>query len=389
MADVCYCIKFLLRFFVRGFIDNCILMRSNFQLLLLLCIVVINANAQNNQLPSLKIGDPAPPLRVREWIKGTPVQTLEKGKVYVVEFWATWCKPCIAAMPHLSSLARQYKDNITILGIDIMERETTTMEQIRAFVDSVGSRMDYHIAAEDSNFMAAGWLKASGEQTIPSTFVVDAVGRLAWIGHPKDLAEVLDKIVNNRWDFNHALTRREQNNRLQEFDQEAIDTLLYMYLDNPGKQDSTLLVIDQMVRNNPQLKYASLVGATTFSLLLQKDPQKAYEFGKVMLVTPTYEDPPYDHIASAIEYHSAKLNFPPKIWELGAEAYQRQIAKYPWNTATPNTYHKMAALFWRAKNKSKAIDAEQKAIELLKSNKTFSRTDLATFESQLQQYKKM
>ena len=46
-------------------------MRSHFQLLLLLCIIAVTTYAQNNQAPSLNIGDPAPPLRVREWIKGT------------------------------------------------------------------------------------------------------------------------------------------------------------------------------------------------------------------------------------------------------------------------------------------------------------------------------
>src|SRR5438874_477646 len=188
-------------------------MRSNFQLLLLLCIIAVTTHAQNDQSPSLNIGDPAPALRVREWIKGTPVQRFEKGTVYVVEFWATWCKPCKAAMPHLSALAGEYKDRVTILGIDIYEQKTTSPEKVKAFVDSMGQRMDYHVAAEDSNFMVAGWLDASGEQImgIPRTFVVNAEGRLAWIGHPKDLGEVLRKIVNNDWDIKEALAKRNLN----------------------------------------------------------------------------------------------------------------------------------------------------------------------------------
>ena len=84
-------------------------MRPNFQLLLLLCVIAIATRAQNEQHPSLNIGDPAPPLRIREWIKGEPVQGFEKGHVYILEFWATWCRPCIAAMPHLSALAEKRK----------------------------------------------------------------------------------------------------------------------------------------------------------------------------------------------------------------------------------------------------------------------------------------
>jgi hypothetical protein len=61
-------------------------MRSNFRLLLLLCIISITTHGQEAQSPSLNIGDPAPRLRVREWLKGVPAQGFEKDKVYVVEF---------------------------------------------------------------------------------------------------------------------------------------------------------------------------------------------------------------------------------------------------------------------------------------------------------------
>lgn len=38
----------------------------------------------------LKIGSPAPPLKIAKWIKGTPITGFQKGKVYVLEFWASW-----------------------------------------------------------------------------------------------------------------------------------------------------------------------------------------------------------------------------------------------------------------------------------------------------------
>ncbi|HVU64861.1 MAG TPA: TlpA disulfide reductase family protein [Phycisphaerales bacterium] len=65
----------------------------------------------------LIVGDPAPSLSIEKWIKGEPVTSFEKGKVYVVEFWATWCGPCKASMPHITDLQKQYKGKVTFIGV--------------------------------------------------------------------------------------------------------------------------------------------------------------------------------------------------------------------------------------------------------------------------------
>ena len=58
----------------------------------------------------------APALEVSSWIEGEPVAIPDDG-VVVVELWATWCGPCIEAMPHLSQLAEHYDGQVAVAAV--------------------------------------------------------------------------------------------------------------------------------------------------------------------------------------------------------------------------------------------------------------------------------
>jgi len=257
--------------------------------------------------------------------------------------------------------------------------------------------MDYHVAIQDSNFMEVGWYKASGELGIPKSFVVNGEGKLAWIGHPMQLDKILPKIVNNTWDIKAELAERKETKRLAELD-DSLRFELNMFAGNAykqdyiGKPDSALLLINEMVKKEPKLKYADFTASHTFAALLKTDLQKAYEYGRGLLAaTSTYDDPPYHSIIGNIEWYSDKINLPVEIYQLGAETYQARIDRIPYPEIfnMPKYYKIMAEWYWHAKDKLKAIDAQQKAIEALKSEKDFSATDLAAFEAQLRKYKNM
>ncbi|MDA0660572.1 MAG: TlpA disulfide reductase family protein [Planctomycetota bacterium] len=84
---------------------------------------------------SLGVGDPAPSLDVGRWMLGEPISDFVSGHVYVIDFWATWCGPCLRTIPHLSDLQSQYADRITVIGItDESERE------VREFLQSHPNR---------------------------------------------------------------------------------------------------------------------------------------------------------------------------------------------------------------------------------------------------------
>ncbi|MBC8064570.1 MAG: redoxin domain-containing protein [Chlorobia bacterium] len=149
----------------------------------------------------LGIGDRAPALQFDE-IKGSPVRSFSKSKATVVEFWATWCKPCIEGMPHLSELWSRYKDRVDFVGVSVMEND---LSAVRPFVKSMGDKLAYPVAVDKldkagKGFMYKNWLEAAGQKGIPVAFIVDKQAKIAWIGHPTKMERVLDQVVEGTWD---------------------------------------------------------------------------------------------------------------------------------------------------------------------------------------------
>jgi len=143
---------------------------------------------------TLHIGDPAPAIKYSKWLKGAPVNSFTGDRLYVLEFWATWCGPCIAAMPHLSELSKKYEAQAMFIGVDVLEKTVTR------FVNSSGDRMSYNVIADNNaQDMANLWLKPAGIQGIPTTVVVRK-GKIVWIGHPIDLDKVIDPILADTFD---------------------------------------------------------------------------------------------------------------------------------------------------------------------------------------------
>jgi thiol-disulfide isomerase/thioredoxin len=166
----------------------------------------------------LIVGDPAPSLSIEKWIKGEPVTSFEKGKVYVVEFWATWCGPCKASMPHITDLQKQYKGKVTFIGVG-SPGWRDTLSQAEDMVKEKGDEMGYTVAWDksiatddkdkDDKPIILGetnehYMKAARKNGIPCAFVIDGKGMLAWVGHPMELDYVLDDIVAGNWDYTES-----------------------------------------------------------------------------------------------------------------------------------------------------------------------------------------
>jgi thiol-disulfide isomerase/thioredoxin len=172
---------------------------------MLTCILAVEFAAiqstwgQETSEPTLKIGDQAPPLKEVKWLKGEPIDGLVKGQVHVIDFWATWCGPCIQAMPHLDELQEKHKQQGLVVVAITSADENNPVDQIKQFVEGRGKDFGFRFAMCETEAMNKAYMEAAQQQAIPCSFVIDQNGKLAFIGLPSDVDIVLEKLYNGTW----------------------------------------------------------------------------------------------------------------------------------------------------------------------------------------------
>jgi thiol-disulfide isomerase/thioredoxin len=92
-----------------------------------------------------------------------------RGKWVVVNYWATYCGPCVAELPALNSIAKRYKDSVVVLGMDAGE---TPADELKEF--AANRRLAYPvIPTQDSTMFALGLVYG-----VPTTFIVNPQGKV-------------------------------------------------------------------------------------------------------------------------------------------------------------------------------------------------------------------
>ena len=150
-----------------------------------------DAEADAEAPKTLKIGDASPKIWVSGWWKEKVPAPREKGKVYVVDFWASWCPPCREAMPHLIDMADKYGDYADFIAIST-DRDSRAAAQ---FLNSLPAETKIYFALDKNRQSWRDWATAAGRTTIPTTFVLDEDGKVFWIGHTMEVEAPLKKLL--------------------------------------------------------------------------------------------------------------------------------------------------------------------------------------------------
>ena len=133
------------------------------------------------------VGKDAPELTIRQWVTDNPpdIENLD-GRVCVIEFWATWCRPCVEGIPHLIELNNKYKDKGLAL---IALSQDKSAEKLEKFVRE--KKISYNVAVDNGT---ADWFGIRG---YPTAVIVNHEGKVVWRGVPweKGFEKAIDKAL--------------------------------------------------------------------------------------------------------------------------------------------------------------------------------------------------
>ena len=264
--------------------------------IVLACIVAIGVPAGSargqEDAPALTIGSKAPDLDVKYWLSdndGMFLHTtkIEDGHIYVIEFWATWCGPCIGAMPYIAELQEKFEDKkVQIISVSDEDLNTVEnfLEQIvpgdkdrRTFGDLTNS---YCLTTDPDKSVKEDYFRAAKRTGIPCAFVVGKTGLIEWIGHPMELGQPLERIVDDKWNRNEFLVeenkKREARKRAAVARKKLIGSLTEIQaLANDDQPEKAVQLLDELMEDESLFEQKSALKSFRLKIMLDANLKSA------------------------------------------------------------------------------------------------------------------
>lgn len=353
---------------------------------LLGALLTVCASAAPAQAQDLNIGSPAPQLSVEEWLKGSEVKAFASGQIYVVEFWATWCPPCLKSIPHLTELQHKYKDQkVSILGIASSERSRQKDADLRTplvkFVEGQGDKMDYAVAYDSDRSMATSWMQAANQGGIPTAFVVDGTGTIAWIGHPMEMDEPLAAIVAGKWDLKAEAAKAKAAAEFEAKLEPIMNRLGSAY--QGKKWDEALKAVDEAIALGEKAEQR-LAGAKVDVMFKLGQFDGAYAYAEKAAAGALKND------AQALNMLAWMMVDPDnaetvtvKNYPVAKKLATRAVELSKGKPEEPMFLDTLAAVYAAMGDFAKAVELQTKAVELMAG-----KEGVEEYESKLESYKK-
>lgn len=316
----------------------------------------------------LTIGSKAPALDIEHWLQDgngffKPVTDFEDDKIYVVEFWATWCNPCISSMPTLAEIQNKYRGR----DVQIVSASIEPLETVQGFLKRSGPddktfgeiTAPYCLTTDPDESTYRDYMTASGQSGIPMSFIVGKTGLIEWAGHPMLMEEPLEKIVEGTWDRAEFKLQYEDELRFGE-----IQTALRQ-LYQAGRIDVALQLIQEQIPlvHSEEIKTTlrDLAHETRFEYgLMTKETMDFYR--ERLKTARTDPDVMLQLVVSTI----SALEVGPKARDFAddvVQAYETAIEAGQ-TRSKAEAYQFIAMIHERKSNLKKSVEAMQKAVDV-------------------------
>lgn len=141
-------------------------------------------------LAQIKIGDKSPAINITDWIQNRPAHTSLANKFVVIDFWATWCAPCLASMAHMNELTEEMstKDNLIFLTMSDEKKE-----KISPLLTRVAFKT--YVVTDTTRQTQNGF----GISSIPDCIIIDDKAVIRWRGNPAELTNnIIESILTGK-----------------------------------------------------------------------------------------------------------------------------------------------------------------------------------------------
>lgn len=329
------------------------------------------ANKKSDNDDFLTVGSKAPAIDVKHWVHDgegafKPVKNFEDGQVYLVEFWATWCGPCLASMPHIVETQEKYKDQ----GFQVISISDEDLETVQEFLElPVGGETEktfgdltksYCLTTDPDRSVLRDYMEAAGQSGIPTAFLVGKTGVIEWIGHPMQMDQPLAEVIADKWDRERFAA---------EFKPQQENDIFMMKISRKlgsGDIDGGLAMLDKKIESldDSALDMKRQLASMKLSVLMQTEADEKTIQKAVKQVLPMFENPmELNNLTwSLSEMATAgKLTDKAFLGELAAiteKAAEESAAEEQWII-----WDTVGHLYYNAGELDKAITAQKKAVE--------------------------
>lgn len=152
-----------------------------------MALLLLGCSKEGTSRPGHLTDKPLPQFIVQKWVTAEPDRA---GKFILIDFWATWCAPCVANIPELNEIHEKFKDKVAVIGVSAEDEGA-----VRGFTER---NIEYFVAVDTQSQMK----RQLGIHYIPYVIVVDPKGIIRWEGHPgrkrtKLNDQVIDRIIKD------------------------------------------------------------------------------------------------------------------------------------------------------------------------------------------------